>query len=253
VKIRPHSIITSAAVLTGSLVPTLARADIHGFGDFSGFTINIADTKAAPSVSIPTGTINLINGAGEVRSIFCNTRQSISTGFQTTFTFKGSGGNPDGTCFVLQNDPAGAGAVGFQDGYTGITKSMAIALELDNVGNTNTGLYTNGNIGGSTSSNPVKLFSNDPINVTITYVGNILSEHLVDAVTSDTYDASYFVNLQSVLGTSTPFAGFTASSNFGSNQSISSFEFITPEPAGSAILLFGLGSIGIRRQGARRS
>jgi hypothetical protein len=252
VRIRSNSIITAAAVLAAAVVPALARADIHGFGDFTGFTINVADTQAAPSISIPTGTINLINGGGERRSIFSNAPQAVAGGFTATFTFKGSGGNPDGTCFVLQNAPAGATAVGFQDGYSGMTKSMAIALELDNVGNTNTGLYTNGNVGGTTSSSPVKLFSNDPINVTITYAGSILTEHLVDATTSETFDASYFINLQSVLGTSTPFAGFTASSNLGSNQSISNFELMTPEPATPAVLLIGLCTIGARRRRARR-
>jgi hypothetical protein len=133
-----------------------------------------------------------------------------------------------------------------------MTKSMAIALELDTGANTNTALYTNGNTGGSTSSSPVKLLSNDPINVTITYAGSLLTEHLVDATTSEAFDATYFINLQSVLGTSTPFAGLTASSYSPANQSISSFEFRTPEPATSAIPLFGLVTMGTRRRRTRR-
>jgi len=235
---------TSIPVLLGVAVAApLAHADIPGFQDFSNFTINNGDGGAAPTVSIPLGKINLINGGGEQRSIFDNTPQNI-TQFTASFTFQGQGGNPDGTCFVIQNNAAGASALGFQDGYSGMIKSAAVALELDNSGNTNTALYTSGNLGGATSSSPVALFTDDPINVSLAYNGSLLNETLVDSTTLASFNTSYVVNLPSVVGTTTAIVGFTASSNFGSSQSISNFQFTSvPEPA--SIVLFGAGAMSL--------
>lgn len=246
-KIRSHSIGILVAAVTVLLVPALARCDINGFGDFSQFMINNGDGGASPSVSIATGTINLINGGGEVRSIFGKTPQPIANPFTVSFTFKGNGG--DGTFFVLQNNAAGASALGSQYGYAGMAKSVAVALVV----NSNTGLYTNGIIGGSISSSPVNSFSNDPINVTLTYNGGILNEQLVDTTTLASFNTSYLVNIPSDLGSSSAFAGFTAGSGSGYSQSISNFQFGTvPEPNSLGILLVGIGAIGTRRRRSTR-
>lgn len=222
--------VLGAAVLFLSPV----RASIAGFGDFANFTINIGDTGASPAVTILPGdasSINIINGGGEHRSIFDNTPQPISS-FTASFTFQASGGNPDGTAFIIQGSSSGPNALGFGDGYGGITSSVAIPLELDNGGGTDTGLYTNGNTGGTTSSNPVAIFSNHPINVSLSYNGSLLSEMLTDSTTSATYSASYLVNIPSLVGGTTATVGFGSSSNFGSTQTISNFQFsAAPEPA----------------------
>ena len=41
------------------MLPTPAHADIIGFGDFSGFTVNQTDSGSAPTIS--NGTILLTN------------------------------------------------------------------------------------------------------------------------------------------------------------------------------------------------
>ncbi len=232
-----------SAVLGLLMVSGAASGAIAGFGDFSGFQINIGDGGAAPMVTVAPGiasSINLINGGGERRSIFCNTKQSISA-FTASFTFSGQGGNPCGTCLVIQNSASGTSALGFTDSYSGIASSIAVPLELDNVGNTETGLYTNGITGGSTSSTPVNLFSGHPINVSLSYNGSLLNESLLDTVTSASYSTAYVVNVPSAVGGSMAWIGFTSSSNFGSTQTISNFQFTSspvPEPTA-----FGLISI----------
>src|SRR3984957_1806065 len=243
--------VTVPVILVLLSVAGISRASIVGFQDFSNFTINVGDSGASPTVTIASGigsSINLINSHAEDRSIFCDTPQSTSP-FTASFTFQGAGGNPDGTCFVIQNSSSGASALGFSDGYSGIGNSAAVALELDNVGDTNTGLYTNGNTGGSTSSSPISLFSNDPINVSLSYNGSVLSETLTDATTSATFSTSYLLNLPSVIGGSSAFVGFAASSNFGSSQTISNFQFNSvPEPASLGLLAAGAVGALLRRR-----
>jgi hypothetical protein len=237
------------------LVPAAARADINGFGSFANFTINNADGGSAPTVSVPSGSITLINGAAERRSIICNSPQTVSQ-FTASFTFQGEGGGPDGTCFVIENSPSGTGAVGFTDGYSGVTNSVAVALELDSNGNANnTGLYVDGNAGngdGGTSTNPVSPLSNDPINVLLSYNGSLLNETLVDATTQASFSTTYVVNVPSDVGGTSALVGFTSSSNFGSTQTISNFEFnptSVPEPATAGVALAGLiGCLGRRRR-----
>jgi hypothetical protein len=140
---------TSTGVRTAPIVATVtslllllslsnpARADILGFGDFSGFSINKNDSAAAPTISISPSTIALTgSGVNEARSIFYNTPQS-TTHFAASFTYQETGGSDIvGFAFVLQNDPRGASAVGGDDNGLGygfgsfITPSDAVEFPL---------------------------------------------------------------------------------------------------------------------------
>ena len=59
------------AVVDGVLATSIAHADILGFGDFSGFTVNQNDSGSAPTAS--GGTIQLTTLSREYRSIFYDT------------------------------------------------------------------------------------------------------------------------------------------------------------------------------------
>jgi hypothetical protein len=232
------------AALTGVLIPAVARADIIGFGDFSGFTVNQDDSGNAPTVS--NGTIRLITGAYENRSIFYNTPQNISQ-FTASFTYQTTT-IADGACFVLQDSAAGASAVsGGWNGY-GQFPGKSLAITLD--GSTNSsGYFTNGNVGsGAVSTSPVNLGSGDPINVTLTYNGSLLQESLLDTRTSASYSNSYLISTKfpTVLGASTAYVGIVAGSGGSGNEYFSNFQFSSssvPEP--STLALLGFGAIGL--------
>jgi hypothetical protein len=255
----PRTLCVALAILFVSLATPVSHADITGFGDFSNFTVNVADTGSAPTVS--GGTIHLTSGADESRSIFCDTPQSISE-FTASFTYQELNGStnsgPLGACFVVQNSSAGASTVastysggGFQnDGYGdffgSFNKSAAVSLE-GHFGSTTTtfsGTYTNGSgVGnGSTATSPVDFLTGDPINVTLSYNGTTLHETLLDTTTSASYQTSYIINLPSIVGGSTAYVGVTAGNEGAADQYFSNFQMV-PEPA--TFVLLGLGGISL--------
>jgi hypothetical protein len=260
-----HVLVAHLAAFLGVLAPPAAHANIMGFGNFSGFTVNVDDTGSAPTVS--SGTIRLTNAGtvNESRSIFFNTPQSIA-GFTASFTYQesaGANGLDPGACFVLQNSTSGAGAVSTGDfGYAGLPgNSIGVTLEL---GGNASGYYTDGSYGGgSPSTSPVNLLSGDPINVTLTYNGSTLQESLLDTTTNASYSNSFLIltPIPTVLGGSTAYVGFTADS-YGSsdffggdavNQSFSNFQYTTsPVPEPSTFALLGVGAIGLLAWGWRR-
>lgn len=245
-----------AWVSMASLVSSvdIARGDIQGFGDFSGFTINQADQQAAPGVG--NGWIRLTNRAdGEVRSIFCNSRQSVAQ-FSASFTYRAvgePGGFDYGTCFVIQNSSDRARALGENGyGYEGIERSVALSLELrySNPQHTGSGLYTNGariERGGS-FTDPIDLFSGHEIDVTIEYRNRILQTHLRDRTTGAVFEAGYFIDIASTLGSQNAYIGFTAGTAVwgSSDQYISNFRYTVPAPG--ALSMLGVSALLSRRR-----
>jgi len=237
-----------------ALAAARAQANISGFGDFSGFTVNQTDSNAAPTVS--AGSIHLTNQHfDEDRSIFANTVQNISA-FTASFTYQvsnlsacnTSGG---GAAFVIQNSSSGASAVqtsiaATMVGNGGISPSAAITLELYGSNSTSSGYYTNGGSpNGSPSTSPVNLASHDPIDVTISYNGSLLQESLVDTVTSGSYSTSYLANIPSIVGGSTAYVGITAANGLQeeADQVFSNFQFTAGVPEPASLSLVGIGAI----------
>lgn len=258
-----------ASILLTFAIPAIARADIVGFGDFSGFSVNQSDPNSAPNVA--PGLIHLTNqGSGEVRSIFSLARQDISK-FSASFTYRALG-NPQnvqtfGACFVVHTSVQGATVVshdlggvdptfGYTDNNGTIHPSAAISLEYGHLAlnSSSTGLYTNANVGnGALSTSPLNLFSGDPINATITYDGHLLTEMLTDNVTNGSFTSSYIANLPSILGSSTAYVGFTANTkaNAQGAQDFSGFQFTSgavPEPSGTFAIASLSGLLMTRRR-----
>ena len=102
-------LLTSLLIVGAVVVST--RADITGFNNGVNFTLNSPD--GGGSISGDTATLTN-NQTFEATSVYYNTPQSISAGFQASFTYQATGGNSfalaDGMTFVLQN--AGLNAVG---------------------------------------------------------------------------------------------------------------------------------------------
>ena len=224
-------------MIAGTVVIT-TRADIAGFNNGTGFTLN-----GGPTISGGTATLT-DNNTFEARSLYYDTPQNISGGFQASFIYQATGGNSfalaDGTTFVLQNQGLNAlGDSGSDLGYSGIAPSAAVALDL--FAPSGTTFDTNGNIGGYTSTSPVNLNSGDPIGVLLSYNGStqVLSETLTDLTTSSTYATSYSSDLASVLGGGTALVGFTAGTGAGSStQTISDFSFISSVPEPTSLTLW---------------
>lgn len=225
------------------LACTAASADIIGLNNLAGWQYNQSDAGA--SADLPdSDTIRLTNGESQARSIFFETRQSVSP-FIATFTYQATNVYflPEvGLTFTLQNDLRAAKALGSTYGYAGITPSAAVVL---GVHSDTVGYYTGGVIGGGASSlSPVALISGNPIDVTIAYDGTFLSVDAVDSVTQDSAPTRNYIvgDLASVVGGTDAYVGFTAGTNFGADQFISNFEFRSvPEPASLlSLVLIGL-------------
>ena len=241
---RPISLVVAYALFFVAGIAHDASADILGFGDFSGFAVNLGDAQSPPVVN--GGQIELTTGKSEFRSIFAKAPQNI-TKFTASFTYQmtnADGRDFAGAAFVIQNSPEGSAALTTNYlAYQGMPDSVAVTLELTG----GTGLYSNGTVGGSSvSTSPVNLGSGDPINVTLTYNGTTLSQTLVDSLASATFSRTYLITtpLPTVVGGSTAFVGITAANGaaFGADdQFLSNFQFTAvPEPSSWTLLLFGV-------------
>jgi hypothetical protein len=188
---------------------TAAGMQFNGHTKLNGTRLQLTDTTAQQ----------------ESASAFWTTPVNVQS-FTNDFTFQLTSPSADGFTFTIQNTgitalgPAGGG-LGYgpaaPGGTAGIGKSVAVKFDLysnSGEGTNSTGVYTNGaspttpatNIGGN-----VSLHSGDIIQAHITYDGTTLTLTLTDTVnTSQTFTASWPVNIPSIVGANTAFVGFTA-------------------------------------------
>jgi hypothetical protein len=186
--------------------------------------INFSGGFAAGSVTLNGSAqlngskLRLTNGsANQVASAFYPSPVNVQA-FTSDFTFQLTSASADGFMFVLQNQgPSALGAFGMDLGYRGITKSLGIKFDLYNnsgEGANSTGLYT----GGARPTTPstdltpsgINLHSGNPFKVHLTYNGTTLMVTLTDTVTNKSASQSYTVDLPTILGSNSAYAGFTA-------------------------------------------
>src|SRR5690349_747692 len=165
----------AGAVWVGIATAPAARADISGFGDGTGFTINSNPVGAA---SINSGTLTLTQAVNsEATSVFNNTPQNIGN-FTANFTYTDvTTGGADGFAFILQNDPRGVNALGDGGGAIGygganpIKPSAAVDFNIySGNGGSRLGFTDTGNVRYSfPNTGAVDITNGQPVNVTISY------------------------------------------------------------------------------------
>lgn len=212
---------------------------------------------------------------------------TFSTQFDFRFTDPGGADPADGITFVLAASPNGLGAAGNGIGYSGVGSSIAIEFDTYNNGNpgslgpfpaepdssnhvsidtngtltdtASTNVYGNGSCGfaGGTppqnSNTAASCMSNGQLwTVNISYNGSALSATLSNPAEGSVFTAynNYPIDIASLLGTNTAYAGFTASTGAGwENHDITSWTLSntaavlttpTPEPLSPFLLASGL-------------
>lgn len=224
-------------VIAPVLPQTATGQGISGFM-IPGWKINRSDTSNFPVVNPPT-SVTLTGGTThELRSMFFEAKQSISS-FEASFdyTFRGDLSSSMGAALVIQNLSESRVArtrgsiVGYTDNFVPFgSRSMAIILQASQSGSRSfSGTFTNGRIGGGAkSTSPVNFFSGNPIEISVSYDGFLLELMAEDSVTGDMYVSdTVLIDIPSQVGGSEAWVGFTASTgnNSGTSQTFANFEF----------------------------
>jgi hypothetical protein len=218
---------TFTTVAAGQLV-----SEINGFD--ATWLLNTADTVGVPTIS--AGKLVLTTPVNsEARSAYFNGQVTNLHHFNVSFTYQ-SGGGADGAAFVLHNDPRGTAAIGGGGGalaVSGITPSAEVEFNLYS-GNGGSGYayHVDGAAGSYTSTLPLDVTINHPINVRISYdsASQSLTTKLLDTVAGTTFTRTETgVDLPTALGESA-YIGFTgATGGVNSDQSVSNFKFTTKD------------------------
>jgi hypothetical protein len=215
-----------------------------------------AATSISGNVFTPTdGT------GGETRAVWYGSRLYCGA-FQASFTYQDvGGGGADGAAFVIQNQGFTAvGAGGGSLGYSVITPSVALLIDIYNAaagGTYNNGgvlLDVNGLVPSATNPYyqpaPLNIRTGNPIDVNIRYIGGVLSATLFDTVALTSFTTNALVDIPTIVGTNLAIVGFTGSEGgVLSHQTISNFVYtplatLSAKTSGNNILITWPGGIG---------
>ena len=197
------------------------------FYQFNGFT-----GYSGPQITNGGASLTLTDGGLDEAGSWFNNTVSLAR-FTASFDYQANG-DGDGIAFILQNDPSGTGALeqdsahngGSGLGYSGISPSAAVEFNIYNGHTQGTNFATNGATGNYNSTSDVAFWNGDEIHVDLSYDGSVLTETLTDLANGATFTASYSVDLQQIVGTSTAYVGFSgASGGATATQTVSNFFF----------------------------
>jgi hypothetical protein len=194
-----------------SLVPNYYA----GFPNSTGLTLD-----GGANISANVLQLTDTNSISEIRSVYYSTKLNTSS-FVTDFGFQVANPVDDGFTFVIQNESATAlsASGGGQLGYQYITPSVALKFQLlDTNDVNNVGIFTDGapanTIGDPLGVAGLSLLSGDVFHAHLAYNGSNLTLTLTDISRPNdpTVTDVFAVNIPSVVGASTAWFGFTASS-----------------------------------------
>jgi hypothetical protein len=208
---------------TATAVTVSATPGFNGNG--LGWGLNGDTTHGVATIN--GDVLDLTTGAGSTaRSAFFSFPLNI-TDFVATFTYQDvNGGGADGAAFVLQNDARGTAALGGAGGglgYSGITPSVALEMNIYN--GAGLSFRNNGATGAPYDpTTPVDFASGNPIDVTVIYNNGVLQASFSEPATSATFTTNIVVDLPSLVGADTAYVGFTgADGGAVSTQKVSNF------------------------------
>src|SRR5579859_7534859 len=240
--------LANSAVATGlyTIVPNaVSSVDFH-----NGFTSRgmafVGKTKLNGSILELTD-----GGSSEASAAWTPTKLNVQ-GFSTDFTFQQTSPTSpigDGLTFTIQGvgttavGPNGGGlGYGAQvpGGTAGIPTSVAVKFDLfqnSHEGNNSTGLYINGASPTSpavTLGGGVNLQTGDIFAVHIGYDGSTLTMTITDTSNnSETFTASWPINIPGTVGSNTAFVGFTgATGHYTSTQEIFNWTYVSTTTGG---------------------
>jgi len=197
--------------------------------------------------------LTLTTAGDQRRGVWYTTKMNVS-GFHASLLYQDvGGGGADGMAFVIQNSPAGTGAIGGGGGglaYEGIPSSVAVMFNI--YGTSGAKFATNGVTSGAYfTTGPVDVASGDPIQISIDYDGTAIQLSLSNTVSAATFTTNTVVgSLASIVGSDLAYVGITAATGgIAANQNVSYIQFIPrPElsitPVGGNMLLTWPATIG---------
>lgn len=228
---------TSIQALT---VQTVAALTPYGAGWALG---------GAPSpATVTDGVLELSAGVGSTARSAWYKHQLYVGAFKASFTYQDVGGaGADGIAFVVQRDPRGTTALGANGGslgYSGITPSAALQINIYANNTPGIAFHTNGATGTYTATGPVNVASGDPIKVTMIYLDGVAHVTLSNMVNAATYTVDLPVgDFPEMLGGDLAWVGFTgATGGTPSTQHVTEFQYIplptlAAERAGGQVVL----------------
>jgi hypothetical protein len=197
---------------------------------------------AAGQAGMSNGAVTMtLNAFGNSQSSCFLSNKIDITSFTAQFVYTlaaGAGAGADGIVFCIQNDTRGVTALGGGGGslgYSGITPSVGLEMNIYNPNTRGISFQQNGTIpaagaGGFSPILPVDLGNTaNPIQVNIIYSGNTLNASFKDLVTSATFSTNFTINIPTVIGANQAYVGFTgADGGVNSTQVISNFTMSPP-------------------------
>jgi hypothetical protein len=203
-------------------------ADFNGNG--IGWSLNSLGTSFA---GFSGDMLTLTDGAGNERSSAWYAYPQYIGAFQAFFTYQDLTGpsGADGMAFVLQNDPAGAGAIGAGGGsfgYVGIAPSVGLELNIYSPNTVGFAFRTNTIGVPYTSTTPISLASGNPIDIGIVYDGATMLLDMTNETSLAEFHTSLPVgDLRVPVGGDTAYVGLTAGTGaVASQQTVSNFSYL---------------------------
>jgi hypothetical protein len=274
-------VLGGAVMLAGASSVNATTILYNDFSDLSGMTLNGSAASLNPNSDNHLRLTNYLSqgsSAFSTNAIALNSNVSFSTAFSFNISNPvgigdSDGQGADGLTFTLQTNSNTAGGIGGGIGYAGIANSLGIEFDtynngsIDNYNGNHVGIDLNGSMNSvAFAAVTPRLNNGQDWFAWVDYNGltDLLEVRLNTTNLRPTAALlSYAVDLTSVLGSTSAYAGFTSGTGAGGNQhDILNWQFnsdykpisqvgqdgTVPEPAPLALMLAGVTALLFRKK-----